>query len=143
MKKLLLLAGLAALAACGQREEAAPANDANEAVAEPDANMTATPAAFQINETTWTFTRDGKNIQESIDASGNYIANAGEEHVDHGTVVMKGDKACFTSAMNQEGEECWTTAQTEIGQSMETTSDKGEKLTVTRVAYEPMTMPAG
>jgi hypothetical protein len=141
MKKLLLLAGIAALAACGQREEAAPVNDANEVVAEPDANMTATPAAFQINETTWTFTRDGKAIKESVDASGNYIANAGTEHVDHGTVVMKDDKACFTSAMDKEGEVCWTTAPTEIGQSMETTSDKGEKLTVTRVAYEPMTMP--
>ena len=140
MRKLLLIAGIAALAACGQREEAAPV-DANEAVAEPDANAMATPAAFQINETTWTFTRDGKNIQESVDASGNYIANAGEEHVDHGTVVMKDDKACFTSAMDKEGEVCWTTAPTEIGQSFETTSDKGEKLTVTRVAYVPMSMP--
>jgi hypothetical protein len=143
MKKLLLIAGMAALAACGQQEQAAPANDMNEAVAEPDANMTATPAGFQINETTWTFTRNGKNIKESVDASGNYIANAGEEHVDHGTVVMKDDKACFTSAMDKEGEVCWTTAPTEIGQSFETTSDKGEKLTVTRVAYEPMTIPAG
>jgi hypothetical protein len=135
MKKLLLIAGMAALAACGQQEQAAPANDMNEAVAEPDANMTATPAGFQINETTWTFTREGKAIKESVDASGNYIANAGAEHYDHGTVVMKDDKACFTSAMDKEGEVCWTTAPTEIGQSFETTSDKGEKLTVTRVAY--------
>ena len=140
MKKLLLLAGCAALAACGQREEAATVENADVNVAGTEAPAP-TPAAMQINETTWTFTRDGKTIQESIDANGNYIANSGEEHIDHGTVVMKGDKACFTSAMNQEGEVCWTTAQTEIGQSMETTSDKGEKLTVTRVAYVPMTMP--
>jgi hypothetical protein len=54
---------------------------------------------------------------------------------------MKGDKACFTSAMDKKGEECWTTKPVAIGESMETTSDKGGKLTVTRVAYEPMTMP--
>jgi hypothetical protein len=29
----------------------------------------------------------------------------------------------------------------EIGQSMDTTSDKGEKLTVTRVAYVPLEIP--
>ncbi len=141
MNKLLLIAGCAALAACGQTQEATTnTDDVNVA----EANMEApapTPAGFQLNETTWTFTQDGKAIQESIDASGNYIANSGDEHVDHGTAVLKGDKACFTSAMNQEGEVCWTAAATEIGQSMETTSDKGEKLTVTRVAYVPMTMP--
>ena len=140
MKKLLLIAGCAALAACGQKEEAAPVEETNVAVAEPDSNM-AEPAEFTLAETTWTFTRDGKAIQESIDAGGNYIANAGNEHVDHGTAVMKGDKACFTSAMDKEGELCWTTAATDVGQSMDTTSDKGEKLTVTRIAYVPMTIP--
>lgn len=143
MRKLLLIAGLAAIAACGQKQESSATEDANVALTEPDANATseATPAAFQLNETTWTFTRNGDAIQESIDASGNYIANAGEKHVDHGTSVMKDGKACFTSAMDKEGETCWTTQPTEIGQSMETTSDKGEKLTVTRVAYVPMSMP--
>jgi len=55
---------------------------------------------------------------------------------------MKGDKACFTSAMTKEGERCWTTKPVEIGQSLDTVSDKGDKLTVTRVAYVPMSMPA-
>jgi hypothetical protein len=139
MKKLILIAGIAALAACGQ-QEAAPADEANVAVANATAPA-ATPAAFQLNETTWTFTdKDGQAIQESIDASGNYVANSGAKHVDHGTAVMKGDKACFTSAMNKEGEECWTTQPVAIGQSFETTSDKGEKLTVMRVDYVPATM---
>ena len=43
--------------------------------------------------------------------------------------------------MDKSGEECWTTSPTEIGQSFETTSDKGEKLTVTRVPYEVQTIP--
>ena len=62
-------------------------------------------------------------------------ANAAAEHIDHGTSAMKDGKACFTSAMDKEGEICWTAQPTEIGQSMDTTSDKGKKLTVKRVAY--------
>jgi len=100
-----------------------------------DANAVATPAAFQLNETTWEFTDDGKAMTESIDASGNFVAWSGKEHIDHGTSVMKDGKACFTSAMDKEGEICWTTQAVEIGQSMDTTSDKGKKLTVKRVAY--------
>jgi len=145
MKKFLLIAGFAALAACGQKQDTNATEDANVALAEPDANAAAeaTPAAFQLNETTWTFKdKDGQDVQESVDASGNYIANAGEKHIDHGTSVMKDGKACFTSAMDKVGEVCWTAQPTEIGQSMETTSDKGEKLTVTRVAYVPMSMPS-
>ena len=141
MKKLLLLAGCAALAACNQQEAPPSSENADGNVAAADA-AAPVPAAFQLNETTWTFTdKDGQAIKESIDASGNYIANSGDKHVDHGTAVMKGDKACFTSAMNNEGEDCWTTKPLEIGESFETTSDKGEKLTVTRVAYEQLTMP--
>ena len=103
----------------------------------------AKPAAFDIKETTWTFVdkKDGK-LKESIDANGNYIENAvSGKHIDHGTAVMKGGKACFTSAMTKDGEMCWTTKPVKIGQSMVTTNDKGEKLKVTRVKYVPMSMP--
>lgn len=138
----IVTTSLAVLALVACQKPAEPANDMNavdanmtmDANAMADANM-ATPAAFQINETTWEFTREGQAQTESIDASGNYVAWSGDKHVDHGTAVVKGDKVCFTSAMDQEGELCWTTAPTEVGQSMEATSDKGEKLTVKRVAY--------
>ena len=124
-----------ALTGCNQAGDApAATNDANAAA------PAATPATMSLNETSWTFTRDGKDIQESIDANGNYIANSGTEHVDHGTYVAKDGKACFTSAMDEEGEVCWTAGSVEIGGSMETVSDKGEKLTVTRVEYKPLTM---
>ena len=146
MHKLILVAATAALAGCSQ-DAAAPAEDTNvaadaNAVANAnaaDANATGTALA-SINETSWEFTQDGKPMQESIDAKGNYIVNSGTEHIDHGTVVMKDGKACFTSAMTKDGEECWTDPKVEIGQSGETTSDKGEKLTVKRVAYVPLTM---
>src|SRR5438874_12366226 len=88
-------------------------------------------AAFQLNETTWTFVDHGKKVRESIDASGNYIENAvSGKHIDHGTAVMKANKACFTSAMTNEGELCWTTPRSalKIGHSFVAKSDKGRKL---------------
>ena len=133
------LAVLALVACDRQADTTADANMAVDNMA-TDANAMVVPAGFQLNETTWEFTREGKATIESIDASGNYVAWSGDEHIDHGTSVMKDGKACFTSAMDEEGEVCWTTAETAIGSSMETTSDKGEKLTVTRVAY--VTVPA-
>ena len=108
------------------------------------AKSTAKPAAFQLNETSWTYVDPDKKVKarESIDASGNYIENAvSGKHIDHGIAVMKDGKACFTSAMTKEGEVCWTTKPVAVGQSLNTVSSKGEKLTVTRVAYSPLSMP--
>lgn len=100
-------------------------------------------AAFQLNETTWLFTdKKGNKVRESIDSDGNFIAQTrAGKHLDHGTAVMKDDKACFTSAMTKEGEVCWTTKAVKIGHSMNTVSDKGEKLKVSRVAYVKLSMP--
>ena len=139
MHKIMLFAAVAALAGCSQETAAPPAEDVNVAASET-ATPAATPAAMSLNGTTWTFTQDGKNIEESIDASGNYIGTVGAAHHDHGTVAMVDGKACFTSAMDKEGPECWTVANTAIGASEETTSDKGKKMTVTRVAYVAKTM---
>ena len=142
MRLAICLTAAIALGACSNQAEAPPADNAAELNAPAaDANA-ATPAAFQINETTWTFTdKKGNKVKESVDAAGNYIANTTDgKHLDHGTSAVKGDKVCFTSAMDKEGEVCWTTKTLAVGESFETTSDKGEKITVTRVAYEPMSM---
>ena len=141
MKKLLLLAGCAALAACTQNQEAATNAEANVAIAEADANVAA-PAEFTLAGTTWDYTMDGKPHTTSIDEAGNYDTNSGAEHVDHGKLAMVDGKGCFTSAMNNDGPECWTVQQTEIGQSMESTSDKGNKLTVTGRDYVAFTPKA-
>ena len=110
----------------------------------PSSPAVAKGPAFQLNSTTWAFVDPDKKVKvrESIDAQGNYIENAvSGKHIDHGTAVMKDGKACFTSAMNNDGEHCWTTRPVKIGHAMTTTSDKGEKLRVTRVAYTPLKMP--
>ena len=148
MRRLIMVAAIAVLAGCNQQEAAAPANDADALEANvADANAVDANAAnaagtevASINETSWEFTRDGKPMQESIDAAGNYIINSGKEHIDHGAVAMKDGKACFTSAMTKEGEVCWTDPKVAVGATGETISDKGEQLTVRRVAYTPLTM---
>ena len=112
-----------------------------------DAKAKAKPApakaAFQLDETTWLYTdKKGTKVRESIDPDGNFIAQTrAGKHLDHGTAVMKDAKACFTSAMTKDGEVCWSTKPVRIGHSMNTVSDKGEKLKVTRVAYVKMSMP--
>ena len=134
MHKIMLIAAVAALSAC-QQKPAEPANDANLAVA--NEAPAATPAAFSINETSWEYVdpKTKKAVTESIDASGAYVTWAGAEHVDHGTAVDKDGKACFTSAMNKDGEMCWTDPKIEPGASGESVIDKGEKLTIKRIAY--------
>jgi hypothetical protein len=103
-------------------------------------------AAFDIKGTSWAFyDKQAKaKARESIDNDGNYIENAvSGKHIDHGTAAMKDGKACFTSAMTKEGEICWTTPASalKIGHSFVTTSDKGQKLKVTRAAYVKLPMP--
>jgi hypothetical protein len=149
----IVMTSLAVLALVACSKPAATGNEAagNEANA-TETNATevtntaaATPAAFQLNETTWTYTYKGKDQTESIDANGHFVSwvtKPAVKVVDEGSSVMKGDKACFTSTTNpKQGEECWTTKSVDVGQSMDTTSDKGEKLTVTRVAYEAAPTP--
>lgn len=139
MKKLILLAGVASLAACADSavEEEAPADDM---VMEADA-----PAEGDISllGTTWTFTDpEGNEVIETIDADGNYIADSADgQHLDHGTMVMKDGQGCFTSAMNDEGEICWTIEPHSVGESQETTGTNGETLTVTRTEYTELSMP--
>ncbi len=141
MRSMICLTALLALAACSKQAEAPPAAD-NGATDVTATAPAAIPAAFEIKGTSWEYAdpKTKKPLLESVDANGNYISVSGTEHMDHGTAVMKDGKACFTSAMDKEGEVCWTDPKTEIGQSGETTSDKGEKLTVKRVAYLALKM---
>ena len=139
MHKIMLFAAVAALVGCSQETAAPPAEDVNVAASET-ATPAATPAAMSLNGTTWTYTQDGKNVEQSIDATGNYISTVGTAHDDHGTYVAKDGKVCFTSAMTKDGEMCWTAADAAIGQTVEAVCDKGEKLMVTRVAYVAKTM---
>ena len=150
MRIVLITMTALALVACKKTEVAANADAANVAVANDamagdiaanaSANATGADAAATMNNTTYEYVRNSRAIQESIDGSGNYISNAGKDHIDHGTAAMKDGKLCFTSAMTKDGEICWTDPKLAVGASGETVSDKGEKLTVKHVAYIAKTM---
>ena len=142
MRVIIGLSAALALAGCNKANETTPVANNEAEVANADTTAAAPAALTTLNETTWEYVDpdSGKPIRESIDASGKYISVSGSEHIDHGTAVMKDGKACFTSAMDKKGEVCWTDPMLEVGQSGETTSDKGQKLTVKRVAYVPLTM---
>ena len=147
MRLLTLSIAVLALAACQKSETTTTTTNEVTNTTETnvvDANMTnaSAPAAAltTLNETTWEFKQDGKDVQESVDATGKFITVSGKEHVDHGTAVMKDGKGCFTSAMTKEGEVCWTDPLIAEGGSGVTVSDKGEKLPIKRTAYVPLTM---
>jgi PBP1b-binding outer membrane lipoprotein LpoB len=146
MHKFIMLTAAFALAGCSQEGAADPLNENDVAAANTidnaAANTVAPTALASLNETTWEFIdpKTKKPMQESIDASGKYIVNSGKEHIDHGTAVVKNGKSCFTSAMKKDGEECWTDPALAIDQSGVATSDKGEKLTIRRTEYVPLTM---
>src|SRR5919112_2941250 len=127
MHKTILVAALAALAACSTLS----AEQTKEA---------SVLAAFPINQTSWEYVQNGKLLQLSVDVGGNYIITSGTQHVDHGTAMIKNGKFCFTSAMTKEGENCWTNPKLDVDASGETVSDKGEKLRLKRVIYVPRAM---
>lgn len=139
MKKLILLAGVAALAACGDTAEA-PAEDVTTA----DAVVDEAPvmAANDVMGTSWSWTDETGSYVETIDADGNYITDTADgEHADHGTAVMKDGKACFTSAMTDAGERCWTVPDHAVGDTVTVVGDDGTELEVTRTEYTELSMP--
>ena len=147
MRLLTLSIAVLALAACQKSETTTTTtNDVTNTTETNvvDANMTnaSAPAAAltTLNETTWEFKQNGKDVQESVDATGKFITVSGKEHVDHGTAVMKDGKGCFTSAMTKDGEVCWTDPLIAEGASGVTVSDKGVNLPIKRTAYVPLTM---
>jgi len=145
MRLLTLSIAVIALAACQKTETTTTTtNEATTVANVVEANMAnasaPAPALTTINETSWEFNQKGKDLQESVDATGKYITVSGKEHIDHGTAVMKDGKGCFTSAMTKEGEVCWTDPLIAEGGSGVTVSDKGENLPIKRVAYTPLTM---
>ena len=133
MKKIVLVAALAALAACNQRE-AAPADDAaTDAAAMPAATTAAVMAAdgkdpvgkYRVT------TADGKVIEEELKADGTYVDTADGKVVETGTWVQKTpENFCFTK---QGGTEVCNTEKVDDKGVWTSTNAEGKTATVVRV----------
>lgn len=125
MKKLILLAGIAALAACSKAE--APAEE--EAPVE-----TAAPVTVANGTPVGTFTvtaADGTESTTVINPDGTYVDNGPDgKVVAEGTWAVTDGKTCFTPSTEGAEAMCFTESAPGADGSFTATPDKGEPVTV-------------
>ena len=122
MKRFVLLAGIALLAACSQNDEAAaPEATATEAM---PMDAGATPAAGGgtpgVNDVT---RADGTKLVTTLNADGTYQRDYGDT-VEKGTWVNKGNQTCFDPA-GDAAESCNTRGPAAADGSFESTNPEG------------------
>ena len=133
MKKIILLATVAALAACSPKTEntAAPANDVTAPEPANDAMANDTAAAWTGFEPgTYVVTEAKGKADFTINADGTYTAVDAAGKTETGTFVMKGAKGCFTP--KGAAEMCYTNSAPGADGSWTGTGDDGSKATVTK-----------
>ena len=110
MKKLIAIAGVFALAACG-------GNDAEETT-QTDMNDTATTTTAPMSETSaGTYTseaEDGSNLTIRLNQDGTYAINSAGEEVESGDWEDTARGTCLTATGGDEV--CWQRATTADGQ---------------------------
>jgi hypothetical protein len=138
MKQLILVAGFAALVACGQKQEPA-AEDANSAVAEVDANAAdanaaamktangSLPGTFEVTM------KDGSKGQTTLSADGSYVDKNPDGTETKGTWNVADGKTCFDPE-GDEGPTCYAETETAADGTFTATPDKGDPVTVKRVS---------
>ena len=126
MKKLVMIAALASLAACSQQAEktaeteAAPA----EAAATTEADSTSLAGDYDVKMA------DGKMGKTRINEDGTFVDIGPDGKEMKGKFALKDGKECF-DADGDEPELCWTSAKPGADGSFTSTNDKGETVTVT------------
>jgi len=138
MKKLLLVAGFAALAACGQKQEPVATEDANATIAEADANAAASNVAAMTTANgsapgTYEVTmKDGTKAQSILNADGTYVDKNSNGTESKGTWNVAGGKTCFDPE-GDEGPTCYSETSTAADGTFTATPDKGDPVTVKKV----------
>jgi ABC-type transport system substrate-binding protein len=130
MKKLIALAALAALAACGDRtEEAAPEDTATAEATTAAAGMGEDPTgSYTVTMT------DGSTGTTVINADGTYVDTDKDGKQVKGTFARRDGKDCFDPE-GEGAEECWTIGTTNPDGSFTATAPDGKTtVTVTRSA---------
>ena len=92
MKKFILIAGIALLAACSEKQEAAApkaaASDAMPVAAAAAPAAAVTPGVYDATRP------DGTKVVATLNADGTYQRDYGDK-VEKGTWVSRGDQTCF------------------------------------------------
>jgi hypothetical protein len=129
MKKLVLMAALAALSACNEKAEEAPAaTDTAMAEATPMADATVAPGTYDVKMADGTM---GKTV---INADGTYVDTDKDGKEVRGAFARKDGKDCFDPE-GDDPEVCWTvTAPGADGSFTATTPDGKTTVTVTPAA---------
>ena len=127
MKNLVILSGLAILAACSKP---APTTDAASEPAvvasQADTSMSSampSPGTYQVKMP------NGKTGTTTIKADGTYVDMAGGKETEMGAVASRGGKTCF--APKGGTETCFTDGPPSADGSWVSTNEKGEKYTIT------------
>ncbi len=141
MKKLVLIAAVAALSACSQKAEEAPAPaDTTVAMPEAPATMTAAEAAGSYDVKY----ADGTSGVTTINADGSFVATDGKGVETKGTWAMKDGKSCFDPD-GDAPEACWTDSAPDAAGVFTATAPDGTVVTVTpqaKAAVDTMATPA-
>ncbi len=114
MKKIVLLAGLFALAACSGEAEAPVAEAEEAAVAYPGGAGTYTRA-----------NAEGETVSTVITADGTFTTSLNGEETNTGTVTTEGATICFDWEANEGEPECWANQPMRADGSFETTDPEG------------------
>ena len=122
MKRIVLIAGIALLAACSEKQEAAAPEAATEAM---PAEAAATPAAGGGVPGTYDVTMaDGTKRVATLNADGTYERKEGEKVVDKGPWVARGNQSCFDPE-GEAPETCNTRGPAAADGSFESTDPEG------------------
>lgn len=124
MKKLIVLAGCVALAACAEAE--APADD--EIVVDETAAAMGTPPAGEYTITA----SDGGSANFMMNEDGTYSGVSREGEPVTGTFAEVDGKTCFTEEAAEEAV-CWTNSAAAEDGSFTSTNDDGATVTVAPV----------
>lgn len=130
MRTIMLIAGLAALAACSKPADAPAAADSSAApVADASAATSASPAGD------YTFVnKEKKTGKLTVAADNSYVVTLPDGTVQKGTVANKDGKSCYDGEGDTPPTMCWTNGEPAADGTWIATSDDGQVVTVTRVA---------
>ncbi len=125
MKKLVIIATLASLAACSQQSEKAAETEAApaEAAATAEADSPSFVGDYVVKMA------DGKMGKTRINEDGTFVDTGPDGTEVKGKFAVKDGKECF-DADGDEAEICWTSTKPGADGGFSSTSDKGETVTV-------------